>query len=89
MSRSGSGEFARSRSSLPPSFLRSSSGSSLPRGFPAQLLLRATIGAAVSAFIATGEETGWRGYMLTRLIDGGVPFPVLVSGVIWGYRTFP
>jgi uncharacterized protein len=33
---------------------------------------------------AAGEEIGWRGYMLTRLIDAGVPRPVLVSGLLWG-----
>jgi uncharacterized protein len=39
---------------------------------------------AIYGFIFTaGEEIGWRGYMLTRLIDAGVPRPVLVSGLIW------
>lgn len=36
-----------------------------------------------------GEEIGWRGYMLTRLIDAGVPYPVLVSGLIWGVWHLP
>jgi membrane protease YdiL (CAAX protease family) len=36
-----------------------------------------------------GEEIGWRGYMLTRLIDGGVPRPVLASGLIWGVWHLP
>jgi membrane protease YdiL (CAAX protease family) len=34
--------------------------------------------------LVSGEEIGWRGYMLTRLIDAGVPRPVLASGAIWG-----
>ena len=38
---------------------------------------------------AASEEIGWRGYMLTRLIDAGVPRPVLVSGVIWGLWHVP
>ncbi|GCE23479.1 CPBP family intramembrane glutamic endopeptidase [Dictyobacter kobayashii] len=38
---------------------------------------------------ATGEEIGWRGYMLTRLIDAGVPQPVLVSGLIWSLWHWP
>jgi len=38
---------------------------------------------------AAGEEIGWRGYMLTRLIDAGVPRPILVSGVIWGLWHMP
>jgi uncharacterized protein len=60
-----------------------------PRGFPTQLLLAATIGAAVSAVSAAGEEIGWRGYVLTRLVDAGVPCPVLVSGVVWGLWHVP
>jgi membrane protease YdiL (CAAX protease family) len=39
--------------------------------------------------LSTGEEIGWRGYMLTRLIDAGVPRPVLASGVIWGSWHVP
>lgn len=38
---------------------------------------------------ATGEELGWRGYMLTRLIDAGVPRPILVSGIIWSLWHWP
>ncbi len=38
---------------------------------------------------AMGEELGWRGYMLTRLIDAGVPQPVLVSGIIWSLWHWP
>ncbi|GCF06926.1 CPBP family intramembrane glutamic endopeptidase [Dictyobacter arantiisoli] len=40
-------------------------------------------------FNAAGEELGWRGYMLTRLIDAGVPRPVLVSGLIWSFWHWP
>jgi membrane protease YdiL (CAAX protease family) len=36
-----------------------------------------------------GEEIGWRGYMLTRLIDAGVPMPLLASGIIWALWHFP
>jgi membrane protease YdiL (CAAX protease family) len=49
----------------------------------------ATIGTITAALSAAGEEIGWRGYMLTRLIDAGVPRPVLVSGVIWGLWHVP
>ncbi len=37
----------------------------------------------------SGEEIGWRGYALTRLIDSGVPRPILASGVIWGLWHAP
>jgi hypothetical protein len=50
---------------------------------------KATVVAVFSARVAAGEEIGWRGYMLTRLIDAGVPRPVLVNGVIWGLWHVP
>jgi uncharacterized protein len=42
-----------------------------------------------SCVFAAGEEIGWRGYMLTRLIDAGVPRPVLASGLIWATWHLP
>jgi uncharacterized protein len=53
-------------------------------GFAIAILLAGTIEVLPNALLAAGEEIGWRGYMLTRLIDAGVPQPVLVSGLIWG-----
>ena len=52
-------------------------------------LLAATLGTVVSCLSAFGEEIGWRGYMLTRLIVAGVPKPVLVSGLIWALWHVP
>ncbi|NOY89757.1 MAG: CPBP family intramembrane metalloprotease [Deltaproteobacteria bacterium] len=57
--------------------------------FCALLALTATLGVPLSALSAAGEEFGWRGYMLTRLIDAGVPRPLLVSGVIWAAWHMP
>jgi uncharacterized protein len=57
--------------------------------FAINLALAATVVAVLAARVAAGEEIGWRGYMLTRLIDAGVPRPVLVSGVIWGLWHVP
>jgi membrane protease YdiL (CAAX protease family) len=57
--------------------------------FMVNLALAVTIMTIFSASTAAGEEIGWRGYMLTRLIDAGVPRPVLVSGVIWGLWHVP
>jgi len=57
--------------------------------FVVLLALTATIGAIIAALAAAGEEIGWRGYMLTRLIDAGVPRPVLASGLIWGLWHVP
>jgi uncharacterized protein len=57
--------------------------------FVVNLAVAATILTVFSARTAAGEEFGWRGYMLTRLIDAGVPRPVLVSGLIWGVWHVP
>jgi pimeloyl-ACP methyl ester carboxylesterase len=43
--------------------------------FVINLALAAFVVAIFSARVAAGEEIGWRGYMLTRLIDAGVPRP--------------
>ena len=47
------------------------------------------VGSILTVVLAAGEEIGWRGYMLTRLIDAGVPRPVLASGLIWGAWHLP
>ena len=60
-----------------------------PGGFWKGLLVASTIGTAVGVVAAAGEEIGWRGYLVIRLIDAGVQRPVLVSGVIWGLWHVP
>jgi membrane protease YdiL (CAAX protease family) len=57
--------------------------------FLTTVLVAATVGTVGGAVSAAGEEIGWRGYMLTRLIDAGVPAPVIVSGLIWGAWHVP
>jgi membrane protease YdiL (CAAX protease family) len=49
----------------------------------------ATFWTAMSMITAFGEELGWRGYMLTRLVDARVPAPVLISGLVWGVWHLP
>lgn len=48
-----------------------------------------TLQLLIGMVFAAGEEIGWRGYMLTRLIAAGVPKPILVSGLIWGAWHLP
>jgi membrane protease YdiL (CAAX protease family) len=55
----------------------------------ASIGLNLTAGTLLSAISATGEELGWRGYMLTRLIDAKLPRPVLLGGVIWAAWHMP
>src|SRR5919112_3665070 len=53
-------------------------------------LVSAATWITILGFIFTaGEEIGWRGYMLTRLIDAGVSRLVLVSGLIWALWHLP
>ena len=39
------------------------------------------LGLVMQLAYAAGEEIGWRGYFVLRLIDARVPFPILVSGM--------
>jgi uncharacterized protein len=57
--------------------------------FLVRLVVGGGLGTLIGLVFALGEELGWRGFMLTRLIDAGVPRPVLVSGVIWGLWHVP
>src|SRR4051794_29137067 len=57
--------------------------------FLINLAVASTIVTIYSVRTAAGEEIGWRGYMLTRLIDAGVPRPILASGLIWGAWHLP
>src|SRR5215472_6284896 len=63
-------------------------GTALVR-FGKRLLLMLTIAGVMSCRSAAGEEIGWRGYMLTRLIAGGIPAPILVSGIVCGLWHTP
>jgi membrane protease YdiL (CAAX protease family) len=40
-------------------------------------------------FLAVGEEIGWRGYLLPRLIESEWPRPLLLSGMVWGAWHVP
>ncbi|MEV6559446.1 CPBP family intramembrane glutamic endopeptidase [Nocardia sp. NPDC051756] len=57
--------------------------------FGGELLVGLGLGTAIGLVFALGEELGWRGYLLTRLIDAGVPRPILVSGLIWAAWHLP
>jgi CAAX protease family protein len=53
------------------------------------LALSFSFATVFGTLFAAGEEIGWRGYMLTRLIDAQIPRPVLASGLIWGIWHTP
>jgi membrane protease YdiL (CAAX protease family) len=60
----------------------------IPR-FLAFVALYALPGTANGCLWAAGEEIGWRGYRLTRLIIARVPQPLFVSGLIWAVWHLP
>jgi uncharacterized protein len=57
--------------------------------FAALLGVAASIGVPLSAISAAGEEIGWRGFMMTRLVEAEIPRPAFVSGLIWGFWHVP
>jgi membrane protease YdiL (CAAX protease family) len=52
-------------------------------------LIACLLFAFVACLQSFGEELGWRGYLLTRLIDAKVPVPVFWNGLIWGLWHIP
>lgn len=57
--------------------------------FLESVLVLLVFGALSDFKYAAGEEIGWRGYMLTRLVDSGVPAPIFISGLVWGLWHAP
>ena len=60
-----------------------------PARFATLLGISLTLVSAISLVSAAGEEIGWRGYLLTRLIEAEVPRPVLVSSLVWALWHLP
>lgn len=47
------------------------------------------IGTIINTVPALGEELGWRGWLLPRLMPLGAPAAIVVSGVVWGLWHAP
>jgi len=60
-----------------------------PIGFAIWVLIVPLITFPLSASLALGEELGWRGFMVKRLIEAELPCPVLLSGLVWGVYHVP
>jgi membrane protease YdiL (CAAX protease family) len=52
-------------------------------------LVSIPIGAVVNTVPALGEELGWRGFLLPRLLPLGTAPAVLISGAVWGLWHAP
>jgi membrane protease YdiL (CAAX protease family) len=57
--------------------------------FVLQLAFAVVLAPLINAIPALGEEWGWRGWLVPRLVSYGTFRGLLVSGVIWGLWHFP
>lgn len=56
----------------------------------AQIVLALTLAVPINSVFAFGEEFGWRGYLLPRLMTLLGPWPgLLLHGAIWGFWHAP
>jgi membrane protease YdiL (CAAX protease family) len=53
------------------------------------LVFAAIAGMVLGIPTSTGEEVGWRGYLLPRLIQARVAQPILLTSLIWGAWHLP
>jgi membrane protease YdiL (CAAX protease family) len=53
------------------------------------LVLAATLALLLSFPTTAGEEIGWRGYLLPRIIEARISHPILLSSLIWGAWHLP
>lgn len=82
----GLAEFSWIPPEAAPSFL---TGLPVWVSFSIWLVLVSVMTFPISAALAFGEELGWRGFMVKRLIEAEIPYPVLISGVVWGLHHVP
>jgi membrane protease YdiL (CAAX protease family) len=54
-----------------------------------QVAAALTVAPLVNALFAFGEEFGWRGYLLPKLLPLGTRRAVLLQGVVWGVWHWP
>ncbi|MEJ9111911.1 CPBP family intramembrane metalloprotease [Bacillus paramobilis] len=60
-----------------------------PFSFIYLVVLSGIFGSLLNLIPVLGEEMGWRGYMLTRLVDAEFSRPILISGLIWATWHVP
>ncbi|TXR60295.1 CPBP family intramembrane metalloprotease domain-containing protein [Bacillus sp. AY18-3] len=60
-----------------------------PFSFIYLVVLSGIFGSLLNLIPVLGEEMGWRGYMLTRLVDAEFSRPILISGLIWATWHIP
>lgn len=74
----------------PKSFSSNTENLSIFQNKPYLIPFIAISGAVVASFCALGEEGGWRGYMMPKLIKiMGLNKAIVVGGIIWGLWHAP
>jgi membrane protease YdiL (CAAX protease family) len=66
-----------------------SNGAILWTAVLAQALTGMLVAPVINSLFTFGEEFGWRGYLLQKLMPLGWRSAVLISGVIWGIWHWP
>ncbi|MCQ6528456.1 CPBP family intramembrane glutamic endopeptidase [Bacillus mycoides] len=61
----------------------------IPLSFIFIVVLSGILGSLLNLIPVMEEEIGWRGYMLTRLVDAEFSRPILISGLIWASWHVP
>jgi uncharacterized protein len=74
---------------VPVRFLWWNADASVPWLLGQRFLFCATFGIALGFIYGLGEEIGWRGYLLPRLLQSRVRFPILLSGLVWAAWHMP
>lgn len=57
--------------------------------WPALFLFSLLVGPFLNSVFAFGEELGWRGYLLPKLLPLGKPRAYLLLGIVWGLWHLP
>lgn len=87
----GTGKLDLSFSTLKAMLEQTPSTRAIPIGLVValQLLQGLLLGPIINIFATMGEELGWRGFLLPRLLPLGQWRAILLSGVIWGIWHAP
>ncbi len=87
----GFGEFDPEFSLIRESLAQAPGGEAVPTAVVVglQVLLAFTLAPLFNTLFALGEELGWRGFLLPRLLPLGQWKAILLSGVIWGLWHAP
>lgn len=54
-----------------------------------QIILAVSVAPVINMLLTMGEELGWRGFLLPRLLPLGQQPAILISGLIWGIWHIP